>query len=923
MAAHPASVFRGRSRERELLDRLLDNVRGGQSAVLVIRGEAGVGKTALLHYCARQASGFRIAQVAGVESEMELPFAGLHQLCAPMLERLGALPEPQQVALRVALGLESGDAPDRFLVALATLTLLADVATDRPLLCFVDDAQWLDAASAQVLGFVARRLLAESVAIVFAVRDSTDERDFVGLPELLLDGLDDQDARPLLATVVPGRLDERVRDRIVAETRGNPLALLELPRGLSAAQLAGGFGLPELLPLSGRIEQSFLRRLEELPDETRKVLLVAAAEPVGDPALMWRAATRLGIPGTALEPAARAGLLDVGARVRFRHPLVRSAVYRSASDLERQSAHQALADVTDAALEPDRRAWHRAQATRGPDEDVADELERSAGRAQSRGGLAAAAAFLGRAADLTVDAARRAERMLAAAQVNLQAGAFDAAHRLLAAAEAGPLDELGRARLDLLQAEVAYAQNRGSDAPMLLLQAARKFETIDARLARDTYLDAWSAALFAGELASAGSLLDVSRAVRTAPKPAKPPRPCDLLLDGFAMAFTEGRATAVPVLQQAVTAFAGAEVSVEEVLRWGWLATVAGVYVWDYDACLAVAIREVEVARDSGALEVLAVGLNILGQALCMGGDYARAALLIAEADSVTEATGTLVGPYAALVLAGHRGRAPEASTLIEATIKEATPGGQGTAVQFAHYANAMVMNGLGRYEEALPSAIAASDDTPELVVSRWALSELIEAASRTQNTELAERALARLAEHVRGSDFEWALGMRARGAALLSEGEDAERLYREAIDRLGPTRLRPDLARARLLYGEWLRRENRRVDGREQLRLAHDAFVSMGADAFADRAQHELLATGAKVRQRRDDARDELTPQEEHIARLARDGRTNPEIGAQLFISPRTVEWHLRKVFTKLGITSRKGLADALPGREREAAPA
>ena len=626
MAAHRPPAFRGRSSERELLDRLLDNVRGGQSAVLVIRGEPGVGKTAILHYCARQASGFRIARIAGVESEMELPFAGLHQLCAPLLEGLDALPQPQQVALRVALGLESGDAPDRFLVALAALSLLAEVAVERPLLCFVDDTQWLDAASGQVLGFVARRLLAESVAIVFAVRDEAERRELVDLPELLLEGLEEEDARSLLATVIPGRLDERVRDRIVAETRGNPLALLELPQGLSTAQLAGGFGLPEPLHLSGRIEQSFQRRLEELPDDTRLLLLVAAAEPVGDPALMWRAAMRLGVTRTALEPAARTGLVDVGAQVRFRHPLVRSAVYRSASDLERQTAHGALAEVTDGALEPDRSVWHRAQATRAPDEDVAAELERSAARAQARGGLAAAAAFLGRAADLTTDESRRAQRMLAAAEFSLHAGAFDAALGLLAAAQAGSLDELGQARVDLLHAQLAYAHNRGSDAPLLLLQAARTLETLDVRLSRETYLDAWSAALFAGRLASAGRLIDVSEAVRTAPGPGDSPRPCDLLLDGFALVFTEGRLAATPVLQSAATAFAGSDISVEEVLRWGWLATAAAVFVWDYDTCLAVATREVQLARESGALEVLAVGVNVLGQAVALGGDFATTA---------------------------------------------------------------------------------------------------------------------------------------------------------------------------------------------------------------------------------------------------------------------------------------------------------
>src|SRR5919197_2734795 len=671
MAAPDA--LRGRSSERELLDRLLENVRDGQSAVLVIRGEPGIGKTALLKHCAEQASGFRVARIAGVESEMELPFAGLHQLCAPMLGRLGALPEPQRAALGVALGLSSGAPPDRFLVGLAALSLLAEVATERPLLCFVDDAQWLDVASRQVLGFVARRLLAESVALVFAVRDETDERELVGLPELALGGLPDEDAKALLAAVIPGRLDERVRDRLVAETHGNPLAILELPQGLAARQLLAGFGLPGPHALPGRIEESFLRRLDELPLQTQLLLLVAAAEPVGDPALMWRASALLDVAGTALEPAVRSGLLEVGAHVRFRHPLVRSAVYRSATDLERQSVHGALADATDAELEPDRRAWHRAQATQGPDDDVAVELEQSAGRAQARGGLAAAAAFLGRAADLTSDPTRRAERMLAAADVSLHAGAFDAALGLLAAAEAGPLDELGRARVDLLHAHVAYAQNRGSDAPGLLLRAARTLAPLDVRLSRETHLDAWSAALFAGRLANAVGLREVSEAVGTAPAPAQSPRACDLLLDGFARVFTEGRPAAAPLLERAAAAFAGPVVAVDEVLRWGWLATAAAVYVWDYDTCLAVAARGVQLARDSGALEVLAVAVNVLGQAATLGGDFGRAAQLIAEADAVTEATATRVAPYGALVLAGFRGQEAAGVKLIDTTIAEAT----------------------------------------------------------------------------------------------------------------------------------------------------------------------------------------------------------------------------------------------------------
>jgi DNA-binding CsgD family transcriptional regulator len=907
--------FRDRFDERDTLAQLLRDARGGRSAVLVVRGEAGVGKSALIRSVAQQASGFRVVQIAGVESEMELPFAALHQLCSPMLTRVDRLPPPQKHALCVAFGLASGTTPDRFLVALGALTLLADVAEDKPLACFVDDAQWLDDASRQVLGFVARRLLAEPVALVFAVREPSIDAELAGLPELLLGGLDSEDARALLATVIPGRLDERVQDRILAETRGNPLALLELPRGLTPAQLAGGFGLPDLLPLSGRIEESFLRRLQELPRDTRLLLLVAAAEPVGDAALMWRAATELGIPGTAVEPAARTGLLEVGAQVRFRHPLVRSAVYRSASDLERQNVHAALAAVTDPEIEPDRRAWHRAQATQGQDEDVAGELERSAGRAQARGGLAAAAAFLRRAADLTVEPGRRAERMLAAAQVNLQAGAFDAALGLVAAAEAGPLDELGRARVDLLRAEVAFAQNRGSDAPLLLLQAARKLETLDLRLARNTYLDAWAAALFAGPLATAGgSLLDVSRAVATAPDPRDLPLPCDLLLDGLALIFIEGRPAATPVLQRAIAAFASPKVSVEEVLRWGWLATRAANFLWDYDSCLDIAMRAVQLARDSGALEVLAAADNACGQTAAFGGDFAHAAQLIAEVDAVKEATRTRIAPHAALALAGIRGQEAEASELINGVITEATAAGQGTAVQYARWAYSVLMNGLGRYDDALAAAVEASEDTPELSIAAWALSELAEAATRTGNAELAKSAVARLGEQTEGTDADWALGIHARSRALLGHGDDAERLYREAIERLGRTRLRPELARSQLLYGEWLRRAGRRVDARQQLREAHEAFVSMGADAFAQRAGHELLATGEKVRSRRSNARDELTPQEQHIARLARDGLTNPEIGAQLFLSPRTVEWHLRKVFSKLGINSRRELRSALP---------
>ena len=908
----------GRRTECAALDGVIAAVRHGESRTLVVRGDAGVGKTALLRYAWESATDLRVLRAVGVESEMELPFAVLHQLCAPMLDGLARLPAPQREALSIAFGRSAGPAPDRFIVGLAVLSLVSEVAEERPLLCVVDDSQWLDKATAQTLTFVARRLRAEAVGLVFGARETGEE--FRGLPHLEVSGLRNGDARALLTSVVGFRLDERVLDRIVAETRGNPLALFELPRGLTATQLAGGFGLLGTQALPGRIEESLLRQADALPPETRALLLVAAAEPVGDPLLVWRAAERLGIKASAAAAAAEMDkLLTIDRHVTFRHPLVRSAVYRSASSRERRAVHLALAEVTDGEVDPDRRAWHLSAAAPGPDEDVAIELERSAGRAQARGGFAAAAAFLQRCVALTEEPTRRTNRALAAAQTSLEAGAFDTALALLATAQGGPLDELGQARVDLLRAKVAYSLNRGSDAPPLLLRAAATLEVLDPRLARETYLDAWSAALFAGRLASAGNLMDVSRAVRSAPRPTEPPRASDLLLDGLALLFTEGRAAGVPVLERAAAAFTGSAVSIEEMLRWGWLATAAAAVVWDFETCMTVATRQVQVARASGALAVLAVGVNVLGQVVALAGNFDEAASLMAEAQAVKEATGTHVAPYGTLVYAALQGCEDEAVPLIDATLDSATAEGQGTAVQYAYWASSVLLNGLGRYEEALAAAEQASDDTPELFVASWALSERIEAAARSGNSGRAANALERLTEQTRGTDAGWALGLQARSRALLSEGETAESCYREAIARLRPTRLRPELARAHLLYGEWLRRANRRVDARTQLRTAHDMFTAIGMEAFADRARRELLGAGHAVRRRTVETLYELTPQEKQIALLARDGLSNLEVGARLFLSPRTVEWHLRKVFAKLSISSRRELRTALCGPEPE----
>jgi DNA-binding CsgD family transcriptional regulator len=800
-------------------------------------------------------------------------------------------------------------------VGLATLSLLSEVAEQQPLLCVIDDAQWLDRASAQALAFVARRLLAEPVALVFATHEPGEE--LRGLPELPVGGLRDGDAHQLLSSVIMGPLDERVRDRIVAETRGNPLALLELPRGvLGVPGVAGAPGSP------GRIEENFRRRLEALPAATQRLLLVAAAEPTGEPALVWRAAQLLGIGAEVLAPAADAGFLMIGERVMFRHPLVRSAVYRAASPAEQRAAHQALADAIDPQADPDRRAWHRAQATPGPDEDVASELERSAGRAQARGGLAAAAAFLERAAALTLDPARRAERALAAAQAKYQAGAFDATLRLLAAAEAGPPDQLRRARADLLRGQVAFSSNRGTDAPPLLLKAARQLERLDPRLARETYLDALAAATFAGRMALGGGMREVAEAARMAPPPTGPPRGPDLLLDGLALVVCEGYPAGAPLLRRAVSAFRGTDVSREEGLRWLWLACRAALIVWDDASFDVLSERQVTLARDAGALIMLPIAFNMRATAHLYAGEFTAAASLVAQAESVTEATGSSIAPYGAVGLAAFRGREAQAAQLLQTATDDAERRGEGRALSFIGWAEAVLYNSLGRYEEALSVAQRASEDSPAVQFADWALVEMAEAAVRSGVPERAAGAVQRLSDIARSCRTDWVLGAEARSRALVSDGAAAEDLYREAIDRLGRTRLRVDLGRAHLLYGEWLRRQRRRRDARDQLARAYQIFDSVGAAAFAERARTELRATGGHARQHTVETPDTLTAQEALIARLAGEGASNPQIAVQLFISPATVAYHLRKVFAKLGISSRGQLAPALPARQGAAPP-
>ena len=917
-----ASGLTDRRGERSVLDQLIGVVRAGGSRVLVVRGEPGVGKSALMDYLAGHAPGCRVARATGVQSEMELAFAGLHQLLAPVLDHLEDLPVPQREALRTAFGLSAGPAPDRFLVGLAVLGLVSEVAAERPLICVIDDEHWLDRASIQALGFAARRLATDPVGLVFAARVTGAE--LAGLPELAVEGLGEEDARALLDSVLTGPVDARVRDLIVAETRGNPLALLELPRGMAPAELAGGFGLPEAGPLPGRIEDSFRRQLEGLPEQTRRLLAVAAADPSGDPLLVWRAAGRLGIPVQAGAPAVREGLVQFGQRVWFWHPLARSAAYRSARVQQMQQIHAALAEVTDPAADPDRRAWHRAQATPGPDEDVAADLERSAGRAQDRGGLAAAAAFLERAALLTPDPVRRAQRLIDAAGAKRDAGALDAALGLLVAAEAGPLDALQAATVERLHGQIADDQGRGSDAARLLLSAARLLEPLDPALARETYLEAIRAAMFAGELGRPGGVREAAEAARAAPPGPDPPRAVDVLLNAVALWLAEGHAAAAAALTRALELLVTVDVDAAEARRWLWLASgrassIIALELWDFESWRALAVRQVQIARDVGALVQLQSAVNFLGLIHLLSGEMSAAGQLIEENRLIAEATGNPPAGYGAMMLAAWQGREQEASELIQAAAQIAAGRGRAVLAFEAAWATAVLGNGLGRYDAARAAAWQAFE-RGQLALGHLVVAELAEAAARTGEVALVQAALDWLSERTRVTPTEWVLGIEARVRALLSDGQAADRWYQESVERLGRTRVRAELARSHLLYGEWLRRQGRRRDAREQLRTAHRMLEEMGMEAFAERARRELRATGETVRKRTVPAAriagagEALTAQEAQVARLARDGLSNPEIGARLFISPRTAAYHLSNVFTKLGISSRSQLDRVLP---------
>jgi DNA-binding CsgD family transcriptional regulator len=908
-----APNLRGRTDECATLDELLAEVRAGRSRVLVLSGEAGVGKTALLDFMAARATDCRLTRWVGVESEMELPFAALRQLCEPLLSHLERLPEPQREALSIALGLAAGKPADRFLVGLAVLTLLAEVAEEVPVVWVADDAQWLDRISEQVLGFVARRLLAERVGVVFAVRGSTVEGELARMSQLPIDGVDDVNAREILTSVVRQPIDTRVRDRIIAEAHGNPLALLELPHALTDAEWSG-YGRHGT-PLPSRIEREFRSRLETLDPEVRRFLSVAAAEPLGDTALLWRAVDQLGLDRRTGVAAEATGLIELSTRVRFRHPLVRSAAYRSMPTDERMAVHRALADVTDPQIDPDRRAWHRRRAAAGPNEDLAAELEAAADRARMRGGLTAAATFLEHAAVLTPDANERADRALAAAWAKCDAGSLDDALTLLGAVDAGPADPMRAAQADHLRGQIAFDRAHGAEAAQFLLSAARQLLPLDQALARDTHLEALSAAMWASNPAHPDSFATVMDAARACPRQREPNRATELLLEGLASRFTDGYVAAAPALVRALDAARAADVDAGEVGRLLWLvgnrvSGIIAVEVWDFDAGYELATRQVRLARATGALLQLQFALNFLANFEELAGNLDEAALLLEEDRLVGEASGNPGVGYSAMTLAGYRGQEPLADELVAAASGEEATRERGRIVTFGSYARAVLYNGLARYDAARD---AASDvfDYDILGYRTLVVGELAEAALHCDDLPRVRQAAEWLADRVQATPTAWARGMDARIRAMLSTGDEADVLHRQSVDVFATTRLRPELARGHLLYGEWLRREGRRIAARARLQIAHDMLAGMGMDGFAERARRELIATGATARKRTVETSLELTAQEAQIARLAREGYSNPEIGSRLFLSPRTVEWHMSRVFSKLGVRSRRQLRD------------
>jgi DNA-binding CsgD family transcriptional regulator len=905
-----------RGAEKHALSGVLDSTRRGMSGVLVLRGEPGVGKSALLGHAVEQAEDMQVVRIVAVESEKNLGFAAVHQLLVPFLPALDRLPEPQRRALGVAFGLVSGPPADPFLVGLAVLTLLSDAAETRPVLCVIDDAQWLDEESADLLSFVARRLLADRVGLLFGLRETSDaEPRLQALPDLRISGLPEQAAHELLQTSNSQPIDPLVAARIVAETGGNPLAVVEAARELTPDQLGGRVPLPEPLPVGHRLEASFLRRVRDMPADTQLLLLLAAAGSPGRGHLLWQAAGELGVPESAVAPAEAAGLVTFWPHVRFAHPLVRSAVYHAATAADRRLAHRALASASDPELDAVSRAWHLAAAAARRDEGVAAELEAAADRIRSRGGYAATAMLLDRAAQLTPAPEARAERQLAAAQAHVLAGTIDRADALLVEAGRGLRNPLSVAQAARLRGRIQATCGCVADAVAALVGAAERLPDLDPRAARDALLSALESAAFAGWASSAHLLGEIARTARELPPTGDAPgSAANLLLHAYTARVTGGYAASVAAMRVAVQAFLREDVDADVALRRLELTAIGAVDLLDDAAAERLTTRWIDQARGSGALARLAGGLAFRSAFVdAPAGRLAAARTADAEARELGEVTHNpaIVPPTGAhrVITLALSGREAEARETAAAVAREAPTRGAAGEAAFGAYGLGVLEISLGNYDAAVGCLEPAyADDTP--LVGTLALPDLVEAAARAGRRDLADRVLQRLADRATASGTPLALGLLARSQALLADPDEAQPKYEEAVALLGRTSAAPQLARAHLLFGEWLRRQRRRREARDQLRHALGMFDGIGLDAFAERTRVELRATGERVRKREVGTPEELTPQEAQIATLVSRGEANREIAAQLFVSPSTVEYHLRKVFRKLGVNSRTQLA-------------
>jgi DNA-binding CsgD family transcriptional regulator len=902
----------GRGAEKQALRQVLDSVRGGRSCALLLRGEPGVGKSALLGYAVTQARDMQVVRIQAVESESHLGFAAAHQLLMPFLPALGRLPEPQRQALGVAFGLVSGPPADPFLVGLAALTLLSDAAEVRPVLCVIDDAHWLDQESADLLRFVARRLLADRVGMLFAVREAP-AIDPQPLPELVVHGLPDQAAYALLKASIAQPIDPAVAAHLVTQTGGNPLAVVEAARELTPDQLTGAVPLTEPLAVGPRLEDAFLRRVRELPADTRALLLVAAAGSSGEGEPLWRAAAELGIPESAATAAEVAGLMTFWPEVRFEHPLVRSAVYHAATAAQRRAVHRALATASE--LDPVSRAWHLAAATVRPDESIAAAVESAADDTRSRGGFAATALLLERAAQLTPDPERRAERELAAAQVHLLAGTVGRAETLLDEASRSLRDPPRIAEATRLQGRIEATCGRPAEAVVTLVEAARRLRSFDPLATRDTLLSALESSVYAGWAPSAALLGAIAELAGDLPEAGVPDDSAPaLLLQGYTARLTAGYAAGVPALRGAIDALLRGQAD-PDFASWHFeLAAVAGADLLDETAVERITTAWIDGARRSGALARLAVGLafrSIFVDAPC--GRLSSAHTANAEAEELGQVThnARVVPPTGAhrviiLALGGDEVAARETAA---AVARDAPSRGAAGEAAFAAYAVGVLELSLGNYGAAVsclePGYV---DGTP--LVGTQALPDLVEASVRAGRRDLTEGALQRLVERASASPTTLARGLLARSQALVAPTEEAQERYEEALRLLDGTRAVPQLARTHLLYGEWLRRQRLRRQARDQLRAALDMFEATGLEAFAERTRVELRATGERIRKKVLGDLEELTPREAQIAALVSEGEGNRQIAAQLFVSPSTVEYHLGKIFRKLGVTSRTQLA-------------